>query len=60
MKTYLGLTALIFGVLTVVHAWRAVVEPSTRNPWFLGITALSAVLALWAVLLWRRIGRSAT
>ncbi len=54
MKTYIGLTALLFGALTVVHAWRAVVEPGARNPWFYGITLLSAVLCVWAARLWRR------
>lgn len=58
MKTYVGLTALLFAALTVVHVWRAVVEPSTRNPWFVGITVLSAVLSLWAAVLWRRMSRS--
>ena len=47
MKTYLALTSALFGILTIVHLWRAVVEPSARNPWFVVITALSALLCLW-------------
>lgn len=54
MKAYLAFTAVAFGLLTVVHVWRAVAEPSTRNPWFIGVTALSAVLCLWAIRLWVR------
>src|ERR1043166_3333882 len=34
MRPYIGFTAILFGALTVVHARRAVVEPSARGPWF--------------------------
>jgi hypothetical protein len=54
MKAYLALTAIAFAALTVVHVWRAIVEPSVRSPWFLGLTLLSAVLCGWAVRLWLR------
>ena len=51
MKIYLSLTAVVFGLLTVVHLWRMVEESASlaRDPWFLLLTALSAVLCLWAV-----------
>lgn len=54
MKTYLALTAALFALLTLVHLWRAIVEPGARNPWFFLITALSALLFVWAIRLWRR------
>jgi fumarate reductase subunit C len=60
MKVYLALTAVLFAVLTVVHVWRAFVEPSTRNPWFIAITIVSAILCLWAARLWRRHGSAPT
>ena len=44
-------TAGIFGLLTIVHVWRAIEESPTlaRDPWFLGITVLSALLCGWGV-----------
>lgn len=53
MKTYLALTALVFGALTVVHIWRAVVEPGARNPMFYGLTFAAAALFMWATWLLR-------
>jgi len=51
MKTYLTLTAALFGLLTVVHFWRMLVERETlaKDPWFLIITLVSAALCFWAV-----------
>lgn len=54
MKAYLALTALLFGLLTVLHIWRAIVEPEARNPWMIGIAVLAAVLCGWALVLWRK------
>ena len=54
MKTYLALTAIVFGLLTIVHIWRAIVEPGSRNPWFFLMIAISTVLCFWAIRLWRR------
>ncbi len=53
MKAYLSVTALLFAVLTVMHAWRMIQEPSTRALWMICITVLSAVLCVWAVSLLR-------
>lgn len=53
MKAYLSVTALLFAVLTVMHVWRMIQEPSTREIWMICITLLSAVLFLWAVSLLR-------
>lgn len=50
MKAYLVVTAALFGVLAVLHLWRAVAESShlATDPWFAIITALSAALCIWA------------
>jgi hypothetical protein len=56
MKAYLITTCVIFGVMTVLHVWRAIAEwpQAGLNPAFaLGmgtIIALPAVLSYWA---WR-------
>jgi hypothetical protein len=47
VKTYLAVTTALFGLLTIIHLWRAAVEPSARDPWFIAITALAALLCLW-------------
>jgi hypothetical protein len=51
MKTYLTLTAVVFGLLTVMHLWRMMAESGSlaRDPWFLLLTVLSAGLCIWAV-----------
>jgi tetrahydromethanopterin S-methyltransferase subunit E len=56
MRAYLMTTGLLFGVLAVLHVWRAVAEWPSTSPgtgFILGMTALIAVpgvLAWWA---WR-------
>ena len=47
MKIYLAITTAIFGLLTILHVWRGVAEPSARSVWFVVITVLSALLCLW-------------
>ena len=49
-------TGAVFGLLTVAHVWRAIVESGliAREPWFILITALSAALCIWAFTLLRR------
>jgi len=32
-----------------VHIWRAIVEPLARDPWFILITIISALLSAWGV-----------
>jgi len=51
MKIYLALTAVVFGLLTVMHLWRMMAESASlaRDPWFLLLTVLSAALCIWAV-----------
>lgn len=47
MKAYLAITTALFGLLTIVHVWRAAVEPSARDPVFFAITGVSTLLCLW-------------
>jgi dolichyl-phosphate-mannose--protein O-mannosyl transferase len=56
VKAYLMVTGAVFGLLTVAHVWRAIVESGliAREPWFILITALSAALCIWAFTLLRR------
>jgi tetrahydromethanopterin S-methyltransferase subunit E len=55
MKAYVALTGIIFGLLTILHIWRAIVERQVMTqPWFMLITVLPAALCVWSVrLLWR-------
>jgi hypothetical protein len=48
MKTYLWVTGGLFGLLTAVHVWRMLVESSARDPWYVLITVISALLSGWA------------
>jgi NADH:ubiquinone oxidoreductase subunit 6 (subunit J) len=52
MKVYVTTTGIIFGLLTVAHAWRVVAEGPhlARDPWYVLITLAAAALCLWA---WR-------
>jgi hypothetical protein len=50
MKGYLITTGSLFGLLTVVHIWRMVVEPGSRDVFMVLITLLSTAFAVWA---WR-------
>ena len=51
MRIYLGVTATIFALLTVLHIWRMLFESTAlaRDPVLVSITILSAVLCVWAV-----------
>ncbi|PYT22411.1 MAG: hypothetical protein DMG57_35520 [Acidobacteria bacterium] len=56
MKAYVVTTGLVFGLLTLVHIWRAIDEGPhlATEPWYVLITIAAAGLCLWAVrLLWR-------
>ena len=58
MKTYVMTTGGLFGLLVVVHIWRAVVEGPgiAKNPFYILITLAAAGMSLWA---WRLVRRSA-
>jgi hypothetical protein len=56
MKAYIMTTGAVFGLLTLVHIWRAIAEGArlATDPWYILITAVAAALCLWALrLLWR-------
>lgn len=56
MKAYLITTAIIFGLLTVVHIWRVIEEGThlATEPWWVLITVVAAALCVWGLrLLWR-------
>jgi hypothetical protein len=58
MKTYVVTTGALFGLLTIAHIWRMSVErPLGGDPWYLAITAATAVLCVWAVFVLRRPAR---
>jgi hypothetical protein len=59
MKAYLITTATIFGLMTIVHAWRVVEESSSlaKDPWFAVITVAAAGLCIWALRLLRSTSR---
>jgi len=54
MRTYVGITGLLFALLVVAHIWRMIVEVGARDIWYLGITVIAAALAGWALALVRR------
>lgn len=53
MKVYIGFTAVLFALLTLLHVWRMIAESTSvsKNPWLVLITLASAALCVWAVLL---------
>lgn len=59
MKAYIITTGVIFALITIAHIVRLVLE-STRvltEPIYVVFTILSAAIAIWAVMLLRRLGR---
>ncbi len=52
MKAYVMTTGIIFGLLTLAHVWRVVVEGPhlATDPFYILITVAAAALCLWA---WR-------
>ena len=51
MRTYVIATGIVFGLVTLAHLWRLVVEPHlATDPWFLLLTVVAASLAVAA---WR-------
>ena len=61
MKAYVMTTGMVFGLLVAVHLWRVVEEGARplRDPWYVGVTLLAALLCGWAVRLWRGLRRGA-
>lgn len=52
MKAYVITTGSVFGLLVLVHIWRAIEEGShlLKEPSYILVTAVAAALCLWA---WR-------
>ena len=52
MRTYVITTGVVFGLLAVVHIWRAIEEGPhlATDPWYVLITVAAGALSLWA---WR-------
>jgi uncharacterized membrane protein len=56
MKAYVVTTGAVFGLLTLAHIWRAVVEPHlAKDPWFILFTLIALALCVWA---WRVLRRA--
>ncbi len=50
MKSYLAVTGSIFAAVTVAHVARMVSERAlATDPFYLALTGLAAILALWAL-----------
>jgi hypothetical protein len=58
MKAYVITTGTVFGLLTLAHIWRGLVEPHlAKEPVFISITLIALALCLWAWCLLRRSSR---
>jgi hypothetical protein len=59
VKTYLITSGVIFGLIPVLHVWKAIAEgPQTaENPFFWALTALAAGMCVWAFWLASRSSR---
>ena len=57
MKAYVMIAGAVFGLLTLVHAWRIAEEGLhvARDPWFSLVTLAAAALCLWS---WRLVRAS--
>ena len=60
MKVYVMTTGTIFGLLTIAHLSRMVMESRAfaRDPWYILITVVAAALCFWAFRLVRQSTRS--
>ncbi|MGE5098645.1 MAG: hypothetical protein ACM3SX_01555 [Deltaproteobacteria bacterium] len=59
MRAYLWITGTIFGSITVAHVWRMVSESRSlaKDPFFILLTVISAILCVWAASLVRSSSR---
>lgn len=53
MRSYLMVTAVVFGLIVGAHVWRIVVDGVNlaRDPAFILLTILAAILCGWALAL---------
>ena len=60
MRSYLLVTATVFGLIVVAHIWRVFAESTQvlRDPWFVILTCVAAALSIWAFRLARRAPRT--
>jgi hypothetical protein len=60
MKAYVMTTGSVFGLLVLLHIWRAIEEGPhlMTDPWYILITAAAAAFSLWAWRLLRLTPRS--
>jgi hypothetical protein len=55
MRAYLATTGILFVLLTVAHVVRVFQETHlARAPWFWVVTVVPAILAVWALRLYRK------
>ena len=58
MRVYVITTGVIFALITISHIVRMAMEPRVlTEPVYLFLTLLSAALAIWAVVVLRRLSR---
>jgi hypothetical protein len=60
MKAYVMTTGAVFGLLTLAHLWRIVLEgwQLAKDPWWVLITLAAAMLSLWAWRVLRRVAQT--
>lgn len=60
MKAYIMTTGAIFVLVTIAHIWRIVEGHDNlgRDPWYVMLTVVTALLGLWAWRLLRRLPHS--
>ena len=59
MKAYVLTTGIIFGLITLAHVWRIIVEEMNlaKEPSFVLMTVVTAALSAWAWKAYRRLPR---
>lgn len=58
MKVYVIITGMLFALITISHIMRMIIEPDVlTEPIYLFLTLLSAALAIWALIVVRRLSR---
>ncbi|HTR19759.1 MAG TPA: hypothetical protein VMH88_02805 [Gemmatimonadales bacterium] len=52
MKAYVTTTGVLFGLITLAHLWRLILEGPhlLTDPWYIAMTVLAMALCVWA---WR-------